>query len=443
MAASGTETTLTGNYRSSTGGYYAALSGLEEARGRLLSLVPFGTTMPLGQAYYIINPLGGETVDPTSANPANYPDTEFAQEFGSAPSPVQTFASTPSFAGQPNAFYKWVRINGVTEKALGINVNNSGGLNTNQLIYFDGANLTRTVTPYQALGITALAALPDGSRKLLQYIAAPVILQLQIPLQAALTLEGPGTVANIVTFNQPPGASYSFQVNGNDQAPGSSGGLTCTPQPTLPAIGVLNSNDYSYLHDADLISPHPDHYTGSGGTATVPSISFPYVTPVHQGNPSYDMTDPASLLDLVQLIQGSADAVLTGPATAGNMPPGMSFGNPQTVVVKGDLTLSGGFTGYGLLVVTGKLTYTGDSGWKGIVLVIGQGVVEETGSLDGGEFDGAFFVANTGNGTTLGPASYSVASPGGKGIYYNSCWVAAAQKPIKYVVLSFHEIPYS
>jgi hypothetical protein len=76
------------------------------------------------------------------------------------------------------------------------------------------------------------------------------------------------------------------------------------------------------------------------------------------------------------------------------------------------------------------------------VLVIGQGVVEETGSLDGGEFDGAFFVANTGNGTTLGPASYTVANPGGKGIYYNSCWVIKAQKPIKYAVLSFHEIPY-
>ena len=125
------------------------------------------------------------------------------------------------------------------------------------------------------------------------------------------------------------------------------------------------------------------------------------------------------------------------------MPSAMSFSNPQTVVVNGDLTLNG-FTGYGLLLVTGKLTYSGDSGWKGIVLVIGQGVVEETGSANTGEIDGAVFVANVvpGGVPTLGPSSYTVANPGGKGIYYNSCWIAKAQKPISYKVLSFREIPY-
>jgi hypothetical protein len=127
------------------------------------------------------------------------------------------------------------------------------------------------------------------------------------------------------------------------------------------------------------------------------------------------------------------------------MPSAMSFSNPMTVVVNGDLTLTG-YTGYGLLVVTGKLTYARDSGWKGIILVIGQGIVEETNSgsapLDA-EIDGAVFVANTvGSGGSLGPASYTIAGPGGKGIYYDTCWIAKAQKPIKYEALSFHEIPY-
>src|SRR2546421_12903018 len=46
IVSSGTESALAGNYRSSTGVYYAALSGLEEARGRLLSKNPdaFTTT---------------------------------------------------------------------------------------------------------------------------------------------------------------------------------------------------------------------------------------------------------------------------------------------------------------------------------------------------------------------------------------------------------------
>src|SRR5436853_4362761 len=48
IVASGTESSLAGNYRSATGVYYAALSGLEEARGRLLSNNPdaFKTTDP-------------------------------------------------------------------------------------------------------------------------------------------------------------------------------------------------------------------------------------------------------------------------------------------------------------------------------------------------------------------------------------------------------------
>jgi hypothetical protein len=456
VAASGTEISLSGNYRSSTSTYYAALSGLEEGRTRLLpppnpnSLSPayipsYGSTLPLGTAIYIRNPVGGETVDPTAlGNPAEYPDTNWANEFPGYNPPwnVQFVPSVTNLAGLPNAPYKWVRINALTEQAIQIDVNNTnpGGntFNQNKIIYFDGTNLTRNVAPYQALGITALAALPDGSRKLLQYVVGPVTLQL--PVSAALTLAGPGGVGNIVTFNQPPVSPYSFQINGGDQMPGNNGGLSCTKQGTLPAIGVYNYDDWNYLYNKALNSPSPGKYLGQGGFT--PNISpSPYV---HPANTSFDLTDPVSLTNLVQLIQNSADAVVTGPATGADMPGGMSFANPQTVVVNGDLTLTG-YTGYGLLLVTGKLTYSGDSGWKGIVLVIGQGVVEETGSANSGEIDGAVFVANVNNGVgipTLGPASYTVANPGGKGIYYDSCWVAKAQKPISYKVLAFHEIPY-
>jgi len=464
LTASGTETSLTGNYRSSTAVYYAALSGLEEGRGRLLPknpnylngyIPPYGSTFPLGHVIYITNPLTSppEAVDPTNlGNPATYPDTEWATEFPTynPPSSVQivsSVATIPSPSGTPNPLYKWVRINALTEKALQIDVNNTGGgFNQTQLIYFDAKNLTRSVAPYQALGVTALAALPDGSRKLLQYVVAPITLQL--PITAALTLEGPGTVANTITFNLPPG-SYTFQVNGNDRAPGSTGGLSCgASMPPLPAVGVLTDNDYNYLHDTAL-APQSGSYTGAGGSP--PSISpSPYPHPQHPTDPVYDMTDATSLSSLVDLIKGNADSNLTGPVTGSDMPPAMSSSTPKTVVVDGDLTLSG-FTGYGLLVVTGKFTYS-HSGWKGIVLVIGQGVVEETssGSTDG-EFDGAFFVARTVSGgggggggvtDTLGPASYTVTSASGKGIYYDSCWVAKAQKPITYKVLSFHEIPY-
>ncbi len=75
LVAAGTESALAGNYRSATGVYYGALAGLEEGRGRLLSknlnyfnktnanfVPPLRTALAVGEARYIVNPVGGENV---------------------------------------------------------------------------------------------------------------------------------------------------------------------------------------------------------------------------------------------------------------------------------------------------------------------------------------------------------------------------------------------
>ena len=70
VIASGTETSLASNYRATTNGYYAAVAGIEEARGRLLPTHPntISNLAPLNGAYlatnqvvYILNPGIGET----------------------------------------------------------------------------------------------------------------------------------------------------------------------------------------------------------------------------------------------------------------------------------------------------------------------------------------------------------------------------------------------
>jgi len=459
MAASGTETSLTANYRSSTSAYYAALSGLEEGRGRLLPrnpnylnccIPPFGSTLPLGHVIYITNPLASDPVpsDPTNyGNPAAYPDTEYASEFPgfNPPSSVVKPSSVQTLPGFPNPLYKWVRINAIDERAILVDVNNTNPaadwfpqLNQPQLIYFDGHNLTRTVTQYQALAVTALSALPDGSTKLLQYVVAPVALQ--IPISAALTIAGPGSVGNVAVFNQPPMPSYTFSIYGDDQAPGNNGALACPVKPSLPAIGVLNGADYTNVHDNTLVAPQPGNYTGGGVPA--PSVSpNPYV---HPSNTTVDMTDAISLSNFLPIVQNAADSVLNGPRTEADMPSAMNSSNPMTVYVNGDLSLTS-FTGYGLLVVRGNLTYSGDSGWKGIVIVLGGTITATNAPGSSGEFDGAVYLANLtigGGGATLGQPTYNVANHAGKGIYYHSCWVSAALKPIAYRVVSFREIPY-
>jgi hypothetical protein len=120
------------------------------------------------------------------------------------------------------------------------------------------------------------------------------------------------------------------------------------------------------------------------------------------------------------------------------------------VVVNGDLTIDAWHaTGYGILLVTGDLTYDPDASWYGIILVIGKGVLY-TYQLGSGTLNGAVLLARTDDpgGSPL-PATSPLGSPffnftsgaGGNGIYYSSCWVNAVQPPLSYTILSFREIP--
>src|SRR5262249_16190566 len=96
----------------------------------------------------------------------------------------------------------------------------------------------------------------------------------------------------------------------------------------------------------------------------------------------------------------------------------------------------------------------GSSGWRGVVLVIGQGVINAVGR-GGNQFGGAIFVAKTldtsGNvlpSLGIPQVFWSNSNPGNgnaidTGIYYDTCWInhawAALAPP--YQVLPFREIP--
>jgi hypothetical protein len=444
MVASGTETSLTGNYQSSTSVYYAALAGLEEGRGRLLPKNPNyinvavpgflpspPTPLPIGKVLYIENPTGAT---------GTYPDTEYATEFSSAPSSITTTPSVSPIAGPPaipGPLYKWVRINAITEQSINVDVNHDASYDSTTPLYYDGTHLNLTSTGYQALEITSLAVYPNGSQKILQYVTAPSILNLTFP--AAVTLDG-----NDVQFTGP--TSTSFNVNGNDSNGNPSltpGG--CTPGPTAAyGIGYTNNSDSSYPNiDSGNVVTNKTHYTGFGGTT--PNIGAVALTP--------NLQTVSGLNALVQLITQNADEVITGPATLSDstpiLPSGMSSTNPVIVVVNGDLTIDAWHsTGYGILLVTGELTYDPDASWYGIILVIGKGLLY-THQGGTGTLNGAVFLATTVDSggsplpptSPLGPAFFNFTSgAGGNGVYYSSCWVKFVQPPLSYAILSFREI---
>jgi hypothetical protein len=458
IVASGTESALAGNYRASTSAYYAATAGLEEARSRLLPKNPkyfdttaptfmpaLGTTLLTSQVRYILNPNNGEVVAPlTFGTPATYPDNEYKLEFNNVnplAANTQTITSTSALpAGVTPPLYKWVRINAITEQSIGQDLNGDAVIDAVTPLFYDSAltpprlivNALPPATAQQVFEITALAVLPNRTEKLLQYTVAARTFNLNFP--SALTLG-----ANNVTFN---GANSSqYQVNGQDGSNPSAPpvpGCTTNPLTVKDAIGTTNPGDVASI-TAGIPSNRLGNYTGaSGATPDVAQVSI-----------SNSLDTPLDTYNTLQTIENSADLVISGNATEGQMPNAMSASNPMTIVVDGDFSMNGNYTGYGLLVVTGNFSYSGTTGWNGIVLVIGDGVTTYNGSGGGNNsFNGAIYVATIWDNNhnllnNFGPVQYDISGGGGSGTYYNSCWIKAAQQPVTYQVLSFREIPYN
>ncbi len=460
IVASGTESSLAGNYRSSTGVYYAALAGLEEARGRLLSknsnsfastasgfLPSPGTPLAIGYVAYVLNPGPGENL---ASMLTTYPDTEYDSEFGSGALAGATVATTASIwdsaplnssLSNPGPFYKWVRINAVTEQSLKLDTYPYDGTESPTTpVYYDGTHLNDTNSGSQVLEITALAVLPNGSQKLVQYLSAPVPITMP-PFLAALTLSGSSVSG--ATFHAP-GSNSSYAIKGNDQ--------DCSGTPTgtnYPAIGVFTNTDLTNVKNG-IPSAYQPGYTGVGSAPDVENIS---------GTFPPTLQTPSQLDALAQSIIQNADAVITptpsgsppylGTATGSDLTPlGMSSTNLLTVVVNGNLDISNWSSdGYGLLLVTGTFTYDPDTNWNGIILVIGQGSVGGD-HMQYKQINGAMLVAKTRDsnnvvlsGSNLGGAYVHFQdSMQGEGIRYSNCWIQKALPTSSYKILSFREI---
>jgi hypothetical protein len=463
MYMADTETRVDDNFRSSVQSYYGARAGLEEARDRMrtaaASPIPLPTQMPSlgGGVVYLVNTAGGaDVVQPW--NTANtYFDDELCQEnytglglaspgrgiaCGSAPAGANWYnsvASTAPLANSTGAIsYKWVRI---TLKGNGslppYYVNGSGAAATlatqvcwapsNELLLAGGFASCPAMgqVDENVYMLTSLAVTPTGARRMLQMEAT----RLRLPaFPSALTMDGSGA-----TYDSP--TSNGFQISGVDKR--SCGGSAL---PSLPGVGASDNSSVTAITGA-IPGNRAVNYTGSGGTAPdVENLNSPPNTLAPQWQTVGGINSVDSLIDVAatQTYNGSVSGISLGTDAA-----------PQITVVNGDLTLGGGASGSGILMVTGTLNLNGLVTFHGIVLVIGQGIVNVSGG-GGGEFDGAFFVARTvdSSGNPL-PDNSAPAAPlvnwaggGGNGIYYDSCWVAKMANNFYYIPLNVRELPY-
>jgi len=188
------------------------------------------------------------------------------------------------------------------------------------------------------------------------------------------------------------------------------------------------------------------NYTGNTPPHSLPDVEYLTSYPTSQQT-------PAQVDAIAQNIIQNADAVFVPAGSASTQTAfltslGMSATNPMTVIANGNLDISNwSNNGFGLLLVTGTFTYDPDTIWNGLVLVIGQGVINNTQNGQYKQVNGAVFVAKTRDSSNnlltgrIGGASVSfLDTMQGDGVQYSSCWVQRAQPTSNYKILSFHEI---
>jgi len=453
-----TETNTSANFKDEQRAFFSAKAGIEEARDRLRTAATgtlagtspvLPTTLPGASTTgitYVLNPLGSETVAPwtapTTSSPNSYADDEICKETsaiscsGGYPSSSGWYRSTSptansSYAASPVLDWKWVRIQLKQSNGFGTNYAVNG--NTANAYYtclkdgspyevaFAAPCVSPTYLPVYVL--TALAVTPSGSRRMLQVEVGQDTFQFNAP--AALTLDGSGDVFAT-------GPSSKFGVNGNDNNSVCGGSVG----PNVPSVGV--PDDTAKTSTITQIANAVNGNTSKEGNYTSGSNTTPDVQNVYTGLPSTLQTK-TSLTDLMSTIKADVtQPVINGPATDSSFTSPGSLGTPQIIYVNGDLTLSGNFTGYGILVVTGTFTAKGSNTWNGLIFVVGSGNFVDKGTST---FNGAVVVANTtGTGTTLGAPNVDVSGGGNGGVNYSSGCIVNATQLTTYHVISMREL---
>jgi hypothetical protein len=476
-----TETNISANFRDEQTAYFAAKGGVEEVRDRMRNGAPdslYGilpTKVPgasgTNAVLYITNPLNSETVTPWATTGNHYPDDQICTEGGTTmcsgsplaptvpssttwytnPSGAVGLAST-SYAITPALTWKWVRVMAKINKSDtgAVRVTSVDGAINGNRVCWNGKNEVTTAaascsaTTKPVYELTSLAVTPGGSRRMMQF----EVTQNSFPgIPGAFVFDG-----SVPNFSPP--SSTPFIVNGTDAAQGPTAGAGCPAAGNQPALGAFDSGSATTLNGD--ITKRPADYTA---TSPITPIQNQY-GPLSSG--PINLTTVDGLTSLVNLITTAA-----GPNvyTSGATPTYMGTTSPLAPVinvVQGDFSLGG--SGAGILLVTGQLTLTGGFSYNGIILVVGEGAIVKNGG-GGGTVNGAMFEANLFSdlkAASSGPGAYpGYSSPialgsnnppgvpyfgwsggGNATIQYDSCWIQAVTNSLPFHLVTQREMSY-
>lgn len=234
------------------------------------------------------------------------------------------------------------------------------------------------------------------------------------------------------------GNSASF-IGGNSNAKTLNGDDQCGASPPLPVVAVSAAGSLAGVKTSITGTKPATYHTKVNGVSVDATTNIndiaKSITAGQMSSAGYDLSSATSLNSLVGAIQALPQATtVAGGSSSSGIAGGIGTAASQKiVVVDGDLTLSGGASGFGILVVKGTLTFSGNINYTGIIMVVGDGVMVRNGGGNG-TISGAVWVANTsgpdGNPGTaddaMGAAVLNTSGGGASNIQYCSSAIANA-----------------
>lgn len=203
--------------------------------------------------------------------------------------------------------------------------------------------------------IHAIGYGPKGAKKQMEMMVSRFVFDFD-PVATILMRGADDGATTMGTFAI--GQSEAKQYSGYDQS---------DPTKSLPVFGTTHSNDLT-LAQTEIANAKPNTVSGVDKASQFGNNDLPYW-----------LRDADSARAFLNYLQDRAQTTEryfnTSPTDMG------SVDEPKFTFVDGDATL---VEGAGLLVVTGTLTSDGNTGFKGIILVLGEGDFERngTGSAD-------------------------------------------------------------
>jgi hypothetical protein len=259
--------------------------------------------------------------------------------------------------------------------------------------------VTNTTDTNDRVMITSVGARAGNAVEVVDAIVEPYHYLPPVP-GAAITLLGP-----LPSFD-----------NGNSNAQNHSGdNCNITGGPYAPIVGTVSGAANTQVQN-DMLRPdrfHSGPYSGADTVVDLTDPTDPVVIASGQGAIDPGWLDCLTLKGRVVELQQRANFYCNSDVTSCAIP---ATAAPDSIVfIDGDLTSTPNGSFSGILVVTGKLTYNGNTGWDGVVMAVGEGHIDRSG---GGNDNptGGVILANidpSPNGPRINKSDWCSTSPDG------------------------------